>query len=75
MKQDYLLHMNKKLIITLLVFAIVLGGLFFIYKPLNEVPERNYVGNSVNECSRIQVICVDGFQRFDDKSGCGCEQI
>lgn len=67
--------MNKKLIITLLVLVIVLGVLFFIYKPSSEISERNYVGNSINECSRIQVTCVDGFQRFDDKSGCGCEPI
>lgn len=67
--------MNNKLIIALLALIVILGGLFFIYEPSSEVPERNYVGNSVDECSRIQVTCVPGFQRFDDESGCGCELI
>lgn len=36
---------------------------------------RNYVGYSEEECSRIQVMCVDGFQYFKDDSGCGCQEI
>ncbi len=35
--------------------------------------EKNYIGKSKEECSRIQFLCAPGFQQFDDECGCGCE--
>ena len=60
---------------VVVIIAVVVLGVYFVYLSNNEVPDKNYVGNSAEECSRIQVLCVEGFQRFDDKSGCGCESI
>ena len=65
--------MNRKIIIVLFTLIVVLVGLFFVYGSSSEIPDRNYVGNSKDECSRIQVTCIDGYQRFDDDAGCGCE--
>lgn len=36
---------------------------------------KNYVGNSPEECATIQVLCVEGLERFDDETGCGCQPI
>lgn len=65
--------MNRKITIVLFILMVVLVGLFFVYGLSSEIPDRNYVGNSKEECSRIQVTCIDGYQRFDDEAGCGCE--
>ncbi len=35
--------------------------------------DRNYIGKSVEECSRTQVFCIEGLERFDDETGCGCQ--
>lgn len=35
--------------------------------------EKNYIGKSQEECSRIQFLCVPGTERFDEECGCGCE--
>lgn len=36
--------------------------------------EKNYIGHSPEECARIQVQCIPGFERFDDETGCGCRK-
>lgn len=36
---------------------------------------RNYVGKNADECSRIQALCVPGFELFEDDCGCGCQVI
>ncbi len=36
---------------------------------------KSYIGNSIEECSRIQFLCALGYVRFNDEKGCGCEFI
>ena len=67
--------MNKYIIIAGIVGVAGIGLYFISQQQTVETPDKNYVGYSVEECSRIQVTCVEGFQRFDDDSGCGCEVI
>lgn len=78
--------MKKIKILTLLILllAIVLGAVYFIKnktalkednKENNIEKVDNYVGRSAEECSRIQVVCVAGFERFDNENGCGCQPI
>ena len=43
--------------------------------PAEEEGEKNYIANSAEECSRTQVLCVEGFERFDDDAGCGCQPV
>ena len=66
--------MNKKYLIIGVVVAIVAFGAFFLW-PVDDVDIKNYVGRSAEECSRIQVLCIEGFERFDDKNGCGCQEV
>ena len=77
---------NSNIIIVSLIALIVLGILIYLIYSLNmtnynddyknnEDSNNNYIGNSVEECSRIQFICTEGYKRFDDNNGCGCEKI
>lgn len=34
---------------------------------------KNYVSEDPEECLRIQILCVEGFKKFSDETGCGCE--
>jgi hypothetical protein len=36
-------------------------------------PGKNYVGKSLEECSRIKFMCVEGTTYFSDRCGCGCQ--
>lgn len=36
---------------------------------------RNYHSNDVEECSRTQILCIDGMKFFSDETGCGCEVV
>jgi len=40
-----------------------------------QAEEKNYVSTDPDECTRIQVLCVEGFERFDDETGCGCQKL
>ena len=63
------------------IFLIVLGGVFFYLDSQRVVIDEcnydsgNYVGKSADECSRVQVLCAEGFERFDDSCGCGCKSV
>ena len=37
--------------------------------------KRNYVSRDLDECTRVQILCVSGLERFDDSTGCGCKPI
>ena len=37
--------------------------------------DLRYVGNSLEECSRIKFICASEFEYFSDDKGCGCKKI
>ena len=39
------------------------------------VEKRNYVSTDVEECTRIQILCVSDRKYFSDQTGCGCELI
>lgn len=62
--------------VVVVVLIVIIG--WFVYSSAQNVEDeavKNYVGNSPEECSRIQVTCVEGFKRFDDENGCGCEKV
>lgn len=59
----------------MLSIVAVVAAWFVFYRTKDDIRTKNYIGNSVEECSRIQVLCVDGFERFDDNDGCGCRPI
>ncbi len=42
--------------------------------PLNE-GDKNYIGNSKEECSLIKFMCTEGYEPFFDEKGCGCQKI
>lgn len=44
-------------------------------RPIDKREDRNYIGKSVEECSRAQVFCAEGLERFDDETGCGCQPM
>ena len=39
------------------------------------IERRNYVSRNVEECSRIQILCVSDREYFSDETGCGCELV
>jgi hypothetical protein len=36
-------------------------------------PARSWVSRDAEECTRVDFLCVEGFQQFSDECGCGCE--
>ena len=75
--------MEKKralIIVIIIVLAIVFGLLnydkfksrFFGGEEFEGT--RNYVSRDIGECSRTQILCVEGFEFFSDETGCGCEK-
>jgi len=36
---------------------------------------RNYHSRDIEECSRTQILCIDGMNFFSDETGCGCEIV
>lgn len=64
--------------IVIVLFLIIVG--FFIFNNESDLyseeinqEERNYVSRNVEECSRTQILCVEGLTYFSDETGCGCE--
>jgi len=57
-----------------LLLVIIIIGLVFIIG-CQETPAKNYVSEDPEECSRTQILCVEGFEFFSDDTGCGCEKI
>ena len=47
------------------------GGKHFI-EDISDL-NRNYHSGDVEECSRTQILCIDGMKFFSDETGCGCE--
>ncbi|PIQ76158.1 hypothetical protein COU78_01205 [Candidatus Peregrinibacteria bacterium CG10_big_fil_rev_8_21_14_0_10_49_24] len=67
--------MNKKLLIIIgIIVAVAVTGIAISQPKGTDNPDM-YVGKSAEECSRIQVMCIEGFERFDDENGCGCQPI
>lgn len=67
--------MRKFLLIAIVILALAAGAWYFLRPTGDDIPGANYIGRSPEECSRIQVLCVEGFERFDDASGCGCRPV
>ena len=69
---------NSTLIVVILLLIVIFVLYFVIYFnfKIGDVGDSNkqYIGKNKNECSRVQFLCVPGFERFDDKKGCGCEK-
>ncbi|MCH8945837.1 MAG: hypothetical protein IIA85_02855 [Nanoarchaeota archaeon] len=49
------------------------GGKHFVEDIINL--NRNYHSKDVEECSRTQILCVEGMKFFSDETGCGCEIV
>lgn len=67
-------NMKRYLIILVVALAAVAAWFTFGRNGAGD-PAMNYIGNSAEECSRIQVLCIEGFERFDDEKGCGCRPV
>lgn len=37
-------------------------------------PNRQYVGENLQQCAVVDLSCGDGLEAFEDECGCGCEQ-
>lgn len=66
--------MKKSLII---IGIIVILGIVatLVVLPGERKNDDNYIGHTPEECATIQVMCVEGMERFDDENGCGCQPI
>ena len=67
-------------VIALIVLIALIYFIYTLYSDVNyrdnyENPNKNYLGNSVEECSRIRFMCVEGYKHFEDGYGCGCEKL
>ena len=49
------------------------GGKHFI-EEIGKDLNRNYHSRDVEECSRTQILCVEGMEFFSDETGCGCRR-
>ena len=67
----------KKLFISIGIIIILVVAAIIIFVPREPamISDDKYIGHSVEECSRIQEMCIQGMQRFDDETGCGCEPV
>jgi hypothetical protein len=69
---------NKMRSITLVLplMIVILFGLLLIGCTKSckyDTQEKNYIGKSADECSKIRYRCDSGDQPFSDACGCGCE--
>ncbi len=73
---------NQKFILTLTFILLLIVFVIAILYPKENVvildngetrPDRNYIGYTEEECSRIQVLCTPDREYFSDETGCGCE--
>ncbi len=66
-------YLYMKKFVFIIVILVAVAGIWFLSSWLSEDSlGKNYVGYG-EECSRIQVLCVEGYERFDDEKGCGCK--
>ena len=84
-----LLHfhaMKKSQIISIaIIIALIVVGIILSVIVRNQGPAEaecdyesepdKYVGKSSEECSRTQVLCVQGHEYFIDECGCGCAPV
>ncbi|MEK6873235.1 MAG: hypothetical protein AABW91_00135 [Nanoarchaeota archaeon] len=68
------------LIILFLIGIIVLNSSHILDKiqPSNNITNlklKNYISYSAVECSKTQIDCALGYEKFSDKTGCGCEAV
>ena len=74
--------MKNNLIIGMIIaLVLVVGGIIFIFNNESDLDseeinqeERNYVSRNIEECSRTQILCVEGLEFFSDETDCGCEE-
>jgi len=75
-KTLYCLRTIKKLYtIAAILTAIAVTGCTTNQNEDTDMQNDQYIGNSAEECARIQVMCIEGMERFDDKNGCGCQPV
>lgn len=68
-------------LIGLFIIGIIVLNSAHLLTPVQSSPNenksilRNYESYSVSECSRVQIDCALGYEKFSDKIGCGCEAV
>lgn len=65
---------NKAIKLFLFSLLIIILLLIIFRTDSAEVEGKNYIGDK-EECSRIQFLCIEGKERFDDEKGCGCQDL
>lgn len=71
---------SRSVIFVIVVLLLAIVGILILTAPNsnNEIVcnydnlDKNYVGKTADECSRVKFICVPGTEYFDDECGCGC---
>lgn len=64
----------KKTLLIILGLAVVAAAVWY-FGFRQDDGGMMYQGNSPEECQRIQILCIQGYERFDDANGCGCRPI
>jgi len=73
---------DQKIVLIIIFILLLVASIIFILISKDNIiildkeenrSDRNYVGYSEEECSRIQVLCTPDRQYFSDETGCGCE--
>lgn len=71
------MNQQKSMIIAIIValLAVVAGIVYLSFYNSTTINEdKKYIGNSVEECSRIRFVCESGYEYFADEDGCGCQK-
>lgn len=61
------------IVFILIIFVVFLVVIRVSRDETVSVEKRNYVSTDVEECTRIQILCVSDRKYFSDQTGCGCE--
>ncbi len=69
------------ILIILVILAVIILLIYYNFPKIGpktcdyDSDDKNYIGKSIEECSRIKFLCVQGTKPFEDECGCGCEKI
>jgi len=68
-------------IVVVLIVLVIFAANYFVDDSVSvdagecDYSSGKYIGRNSDECSRVQVLCIDGFERFDNECGCGCDPV
>lgn len=70
---------RKEVIIIAIIFVLLIVLATYIFSSYSDSKYndsgKKYVGNSLEECSRIKFMCENGYEFFQDGKGCGCQIV